>query len=385
MRLVVTGGGTGGHIYPALAVAEWFRDQPGTEAVTYVGRLDGLESRLAPEAGFAFTGVRVYGMPRPNSVGWPVQMVRWLWTMREAYHDAKAILSELKPDVVFGTGGYVSAPVLLAAKSLGMPYAVHEPDAQPGLSNRFLSRDAQLITTSFEKGKHRLETGAHKPTQRIVVTGNPIRGSIGGLTREEAKAQLDFAPPPKYRLTLLVTGGSQGARKVNQAVAGCLPSLILKHHIAVMHVTGAKLYDETCTQIQAASPDLLSHPAYWLRPYTHQMAALLACADFAVCRAGSLSLSEMYVSGLPTILIPYPYAAANHQFKNAEASVAAGASLLLPDAACTPETLLAHIEALVQDAARFTAMRAAAQSLAHPHATEEIGRLLLKLAESHTK
>ncbi|HEY9745497.1 MAG TPA: glycosyltransferase, partial [Oculatellaceae cyanobacterium] len=148
MRLAVTGGGTGGHIYPALAVAECMQQMPDVEAVVYIGKQGGLESELAPQNSIPFEGVSFYGMPRGLSPGLPFRLLKWVWSLRQARESAKEKLRQWKPDVVFGTGGYVSAPVLLAAKSLGIPYVLHEPDAHPGLANRFMAKGAQLITTS---------------------------------------------------------------------------------------------------------------------------------------------------------------------------------------------------------------------------------------------
>lgn len=378
MRLVVTGGGTGGHIYPALAVAETLRQDPDVETVVYLGKADGLESELVPQSGLPFEGISFYGMPRGLSPSLPFRMFRWLFALRKAREVAKTKLREIKPDVVFGTGGYVSAPVLLAAQSLDIPYVLHEPDAQPGLANRFMAKNARVITTSFSEGANTLRQHAD---QQVLVTGNPIRGSIGSLDKRQALEALEL-PWPEDKTVLLVTGGSQGARRINQAVVEALPVLLDELNLAVLHVTGKKLYDETLAALEKAYPILQSHPFYRMMPYSTRMSDLLAASNIAVCRAGSLSLSEMYVCGIPTILIPYPYAAADHQRKNALASVRAGASRMLEDVECSGERIADALRAILQTPGEQDRMRQAALALGHPDATAEIARCLKRLVTS---
>jgi UDP-N-acetylglucosamine--N-acetylmuramyl-(pentapeptide) pyrophosphoryl-undecaprenol N-acetylglucosamine transferase len=378
MRLIVTGGGTGGHIYPALAVAEMMQADPFVEAVQYIGKTGGLESELVPQNGVPFEGIEFYGMPRDKSPLLPFKLLAWGLKLQQAKAHAKTLLQSFRPNVVFGTGGYVSAPVLMAAKSLSIPYVVHEPDAQPGLVNRLMSRDAKIITTSFSEGAERLK---HKPTQEVLVTGNPIRGSIGHLSKAEALQSLGLDWSVE-RPVLLVTGGSQGARKINTAVVEALPVLLNELGFSVAHLTGKKLYDETLAALERQAPGIKNHSAYWVQPYSAQMAALLAIAEVAVCRAGSLSLSEMYVCGVPTILVPYPFAASDHQRKNAQASVRAGASLYIEDSECSGERLIEELRPLTQNAERRRQMQSAALQLGHPQATQEIVSCLKRFGDS---
>lgn len=379
MRLVVTGGGTGGHIYPALAVAEILQADPTVETVTYIGKTGGLESDLVPQHGIAFEGIVFYGMPRGKSPLLPFRLLNWGWRLKQAVDHAEEKLRRLRPDVVFGTGGYVSAPVLMAAKRLKIPYVVHEPDALPGLVNRLMSKDAAIITTSFSEGAQHLQASRHKPGQEIVVTGNPIRGNIGHLSKAQALEALGFHWPAE-RPVLLVTGGSQGARRLNTAVVEALPALINELGLSVVHLTGKKLYEETLSALNAVSPGLREHPAYKIQPYASNMAALLGMADLALCRAGSLSLSEMYVCGVPTVLVPYPHAAADHQRKNAMASVRAGASLMLEDRDCSGEQLLTILAPLLDEVSRRNAMADAARKLGHPDATTRIAACLKRFS-----
>jgi UDP-N-acetylglucosamine--N-acetylmuramyl-(pentapeptide) pyrophosphoryl-undecaprenol N-acetylglucosamine transferase len=368
LRLVVTGGGTGGHIYPALAVAEALKGDPDVEAVTYLGKSGGLESEIVPQSGIAFEGIEFYGMPREKNLLLPFKLAAWGLKLRKAVHIAREKLKALQPDVVFGTGGYVSAPVLMAAKSLKIPYVLHEPDALPGLVNRLMAKDARIITTSFSEGAEQLK---HRPDQQVLVTGNPIRGAIGHLGKQEALQVLGLDWPAD-RPVLLVTGGSQGARRLNGAVVEVLPTLIHELGFSVAHLTGRKLYEETLDMLDLIAPGMKTDPHYWVQPYSANMAALLGLADLALCRAGSLSLSEMYVCGVPTILVPYPYAAADHQRKNAMASVRAGASVMIEDDQCKGGRLLQELRTLIRQPEKRLSMVEASRNLGHPNATAEI-------------
>jgi UDP-N-acetylglucosamine--N-acetylmuramyl-(pentapeptide) pyrophosphoryl-undecaprenol N-acetylglucosamine transferase len=381
LRLVVTGGGTGGHIYPALAVAELLQGNPPVESVTYIGKTGGLESELVPAAGVPFEGISFYGMPRAKTPLLPFQWIAWFLKLQEAKAIARQKLQTIQPHVVFGTGGYVSAPVLMAAHSLGIPYVVHEPDAQPGLVNRLMSCNACIITTSFSEGADKLR---HRADQTVLLTGNPIRGQIGQWGRVEARERMGLTSWSGDRPVLLVTGGSQGSRRINTAIVEALPDLIGKLGFSVVHLTGRTLYDETAAAVEALALSETQAAHYWLQPYSSEMPALLALADLAICRAGSLSLSEMYVCGIPTILVPYPFAASDHQRKNAQASVRAGASRLVEDADCTAERLCAELTPFAENPAQRQQMRQTALRLGHPNATQEIAQALLQFVPPET-
>ncbi|MGE0199589.1 MAG: undecaprenyldiphospho-muramoylpentapeptide beta-N-acetylglucosaminyltransferase [Candidatus Melainabacteria bacterium] len=376
MRIAVTGGGTGGHIYPALAVAEALRAEGHT--LLYVGnRTHGgqasLESRLAPERGFAFECVSFYGMPRALSLS----LLKWLWALRRAREVAREILATFQPDAVLGTGGYVSAPVLLAAQSLKIPTVIHEPDAHPGLANRQAARRATRVTAAFAQSGNLLGLSG---SDRFFVTGNPVAAGLGTIPRAEALQTLGWDWPAEGPV-LLVTGGSQGARRINEAVVEALPTLRqTTPAVRVIHVSGPKLFEETQTRLASVYPDWAGDPGYRLMAYTADMPLLMAVSTVALCRAGSMTLSEMMVCGLPTVLIPYPHAAADHQTLNARASETTGASLVIPDSALTGERLLSVLLPLLADTPRLAAMAQAARAQAHPEATAAIAGHVLAAA-----
>lgn len=357
-RVLVTGGGTGGHLYPALAVVEKLQQDPEIGEILYIGNKGRKEAELVPQYGIRFIGLTFSGMPR----GLNLSFLPWLMDLITTFLQARQHIRAFQPDVAFGTGGYITAPVLLAAKSLWVPYVIHEPDAHPGLVNRLMAHWASAVTCAFAQAREGLKTRA------LHVTGNPLRSQMGETPKADALARLKIA----FQLNkpvLLVTGGSQGARRINQAVIQALPDLIETHHLQIIHGTGEKLYQEVLGQIPTAYQN---HPAYVVKPFITDMGAALALADIALSRSGSMSLSEMYQAHVPTLLIPYPHAAADHQRKNALASQNAGASLMIEDSDCTGEKLIAVLSDLLADASKLDAMRQAASRLATPQATNNV-------------
>ncbi|MEM0951968.1 MAG: undecaprenyldiphospho-muramoylpentapeptide beta-N-acetylglucosaminyltransferase [Cyanobacteria bacterium P01_H01_bin.74] len=375
LKLLLTGGGTGGHIYPALAVGKYFLQCNAQNQLVYVGRPNSLEEKLVSQEHIDFHGIEFSGMPRGLTLNLPIRMLKWLMQLNRAKQQAIKILRHEKPSLVFGTGGYITAPVLMAAKALNIPYCIHEPDAQPGLANRFLGRNAALITTSFAHAASQLK---YRPDQQILVTGNPLRGKVGQMTPTYARQQLSFHCPEDAQI-LLVTGGSQGARRINEAVIHCAKPLLNEiERLFIVHVTGEKRYDESVALLKSHYPELLNHDHYKLLPYTNEMPALLELSSLAVCRAGSLTLSEMFLCAVPTILVPYPHAAADHQHMNSQAAVDAGASIMIPDHQLSPVYLQEQVLSLLNTPTRLTQMAESAKKLAKPNATKAIVEALRK-------
>jgi UDP-N-acetylglucosamine--N-acetylmuramyl-(pentapeptide) pyrophosphoryl-undecaprenol N-acetylglucosamine transferase len=365
-RVVLTGGGTGGHLVPALALAQQFQPHPEVEAVLYIGNAQSLEARKVPEAGVPFESIAFYGMPRRID---PLAWIRWVWALWVAVRRAKGLLEAFRPTVVVGTGGYVSGPVLLAARWLGVPYWVHEPDAYPGLVNRLVAPAAAQVSGAFEAARPRLKT------KRFLVSGNPLRGTPHPIDKAEALAQLGLSWSADQPV-LVILGGSQGARTLNRAVAQALPTLMDELGLAVIHQTGESLYEETLLMLP---PQWQNHPRYCVRPYYEAMQAVWSAATLAVCRSGSLTLSELYAYGVPSVLVPFPFAAANHQVHNAKASVAAGASSLLLDGDCDGPALVQAVRALLSQPQPLVSMATAAQGLARPEATAQLVDAILRL------
>ena len=367
-RIVLTGGGTGGHIYPALAVAEQLKDQADLEAILYIGAKGHLEEKLASERGLDFVGVDVSGLPRrfsPKLMSWPFQFLA-------AVFDARRELLDFKPSAVLGTGGYASAPSLVAAHILHVPYAIHEPDAHPGLVNRLLAHGASLVSCGMEGAHSRLKPNSG----RIIVNGNPVGKSfLAPLKRDAACAVLGLRSDLK---TVLITGGSQGAKALNEAVIAALPRLLeIDPPIQIIHQVGGKNVYECKEKLD---PLTLSNTRYFLRDYFDDLAVAYAASDLAICRAGAMTVSELSVMGTPAIFIPYPFAAADHQTHNARYMEGKGAAVLLPQTQLTPDVLLKESSSILGDDERLRAMRRAMTSEGKAQAASDLCSQLKELS-----
>jgi UDP-N-acetylglucosamine--N-acetylmuramyl-(pentapeptide) pyrophosphoryl-undecaprenol N-acetylglucosamine transferase len=355
-----------------------------------------MEATLATQAAIPFAPVPFEGMPRRGKLlthGLP-----WLWKLLRATLQARGHLRHFGATVVLGTGGYVAAPVLLAAKTLGIPYWVHEADAEPGLVNKLCAPHAHGVSVAFEAAAQRLKL----PAGRWYHTGNPLRGSLGQVQGEEALQALGLPHWSPQAPTLVVLGGSQGAQTLNAAVVEALEALLTAHPtLQVLHQCGAKLWEANQAHYQSRYPQTPPwQPRYEARPYFEAMAPVWGLATVALCRAGSLTLSELYLAGVPAVLVPYPHAAANHQWLNAMAAQAAGAAVVLANGQCSAPALEALLAPLLAGDAvtpphptqgaslaevtegpcyALAPMRQAALALAKPHAAATIAKHLLGL------
>lgn len=359
-RIVLTGGGTGGHIYPALSVAEQLTHDNDVEAILYIGATAHPEEKLARESGLEFVGIRVSGLPRsvsPRLVTWPLEMTG-------AILKARQILQKFKPTVVLGTGGYASAPPLAAANSLGIPTVVHEPDAHPGLVNRLMGQKAALISLGMQGAASRMSN----QSGNIVFNGNPVRMSfLGERHRDASCAVLGLRSDLK---NVLITGGSQGARALNDAVAGCLARLLdIEPHLQVIHQCGDKNLNDLKEQLP---PGLAQSPRYHLRPYFDDLSIAYAVSDLAVTRAGAMTVAELAVSGTPAIFVPYPYAAQDHQTHNARYIESQKAARVLPQEELKADTLYQQISQLICDDPLLSDMRKQMKDLGKPEAARRL-------------
>lgn len=354
----ITGGGTGGHIYPAIAICEALKKDPETKDFYYVGNPDNLEFEVIKKSGYKFLGVNVSGMPRKFGF----KLIIWVIQLQLAIFKALYYVKKYKPDAVIGTGGYVSAPALFAAGLNGTPYMIHDCDAQPGLVSRYLSPNASCISLAFECSKD------YMISRNIHINGNPIREEFKTLTKEEARNRLKLDD----RTTLCVMGGSQGAKSVNDATLGVLEKLSKDYNLQIIFQTGKKNYDKVYFRLKEIYPEFEKDKNIILKPYFDDMVTVLKASDIAISRAGSLSISELCACGIASILIPYPHAAADHQRKNARCMEAQHAALYLEDADTTKDTLLIAIEKLLDNPERLKTIQKNAFALAKPDATKDI-------------
>ena len=365
ITVIITGGGTGGHVYPAIAIADRISKDPNFERVVYIGCSNSLEEKVACEHELNFLPIKFSGMPRKLSF----TFIKWLLELNKAFVDSLSYLLYLKPDIVIGTGGYVSAPVLLASLLLNIPYIIHEADAYPGLVNRILSPWAAGISIAFK------DASLHLKNSEINLFGNPLRNTIGEYTRNEACIFLELDPNKKI---LLVIGGSQGAKKINDALIEALPTLLFDHGLQIIHQCGIRNLEEVTSKIPN---EILNNPSYILKGYFDNLEIPLSCADIAVSRAGSMAISEITACLIPSILIPYPYSAANHQQNNAKSMEKEGVSIYLDNDDCTKDNLINTVCSLLYNPDKLDYMRLACNQVAKRNATMDIIKLIKTIAK----
>ncbi len=370
-RVLLTGGGTGGHVYPALAVAEELRNNLDVKSILYVGALGHIEERLAKERNLFFAGLKVSGLPRKFSP----RLLTWPFEFYLSVAQASVVLKEFKPTVVLGTGGYASAPPLVAALTTGVPFAVHEPDAHPGLVNRMIGRRAQLISLGMAGAKEQITN----TDAEIVVNGNPISAKFAKLPgRIEASRKFDLSPSIP---TLLVTGGSQGAQALNKAVWAALPELLNGDKpIQVLHQVGENNWEAMQNELD---PALKSHKLYKARPYLNEITDAYAACDLTVCRAGAMTIAELFVTGTPAIFVPLPSAAQDHQTFNAKFVETAGGARLLAQKDLTGASLSKLVKELIGDTSTLESMKSTLKSMAKPNAARDLATQVLALSEKY--
>jgi UDP-N-acetylglucosamine--N-acetylmuramyl-(pentapeptide) pyrophosphoryl-undecaprenol N-acetylglucosamine transferase len=362
VKLVLSGGGTGGHVYPALAVAQALRCELGDEQLDllYIGA-GGQELEIVQHAGIAME--KVSAAPIRGRMPWEIaaNSARMAAGVRQARH----LLGRFQPDVVLSTGGYASFPVALAARSRAIPLGVYLPDLKPGWSVRAIARMARRVAVTAVESVHNL------PADKTVVTGYPVRKQFHNANRSEGRSRLGLDQNEKV---LFVTGASSGAHSINQAVASSLHGLL--QLCEVVHLCGKADEPWLKEARDRLPPDLGAR--YHVYDYMHdEVPWAMAAADLAVCRAGASVLGELPATGLPAILVPYPYAGA-HQRLNARHLECAGAAVVLDDDRL--ETLLPLAGELLHDDARRDAMRAALRRVRRPDAAARIARILIDLA-----
>lgn len=367
-RVIISGGGTGGHIYPAITIARAIADMEPTEFL-YVGSKIGLENTLIPNEGIPFVTIDVRGLERKISFRNLVTLGKTAGSLIKAEH----IIHKFKPDVVIGTGGFVCGPVLLAASLSGIPTLVQEQNVIPGVTNTILSRFVKCVALGYEEAAERF-----KRKDILVYTGNPVRKDILTGTKDHGRALLGLDPD---KFTLLVAGGSRGARSINNAMIEVHRYFRDSKDIQILHVTGDHEYDRVVGQLEGIDGKGRYGEGSHIIPYLHHMPEALAAADLAVYRAGAVGLAELTVRGLPAILIPYPYAAEDHQRYNAQALVMCGAAKMILDKMLTGRELLEEIVHLKNDPEALKRMAQASKSKGRPQAAHDIAELALSIAK----
>lgn len=352
MRVVLTGGGTGGHIYPAVAIARQCEAEDPNAAFLYIGGRNGLESKLVPQENLPFESIEITGFRRKLSFDNVKTIIRFF----KGVSRSKKLLTDFKPDVVIGTGGYVCGPVVYAASRLGIPTLIHEQNAIPGLTNQFLSRYASTVAVSFEGSE-----GSFPKAKRVVYTGNPRATTVQSANRSRGFASLGI--PMDSRIVVIV-GGSRGAKAINDAMIGMASHLKKLNDLHFVYVTGERYFEETREAVRKA---LGTMPNYLhIVPYVHNMPEVLAATSLIVNRAGASFLAEITSLGIPSVLIPSPNVTNNHQEANARRLEGAGASSVILEKDLTADALFARIENIMGDSGVWRSMSDASRSLGKP-------------------
>ena len=359
-RILIAGGGTGGHVYPAITIADAIRARQSDAQIVFAGTSDRLEARAVPDAGYALHPITISGFQRnlsARNLQFPVKLLKGIV-------QSWRLVGSINPDVAVGTGGYVAGPVLFAAWLRGRPLLIQEQNAYAGVTNRLLGYLADTIHLAFPEAKDWV------PVHKATVTGNPTRPTLQTADPEAARNAMGL---PLDATVVLVMGGSLGSEALNDALE--------QHHAALLNDPSVHLVWQTGTRYYSALRDRLApHPRVHLMEYIDRMDHAYAAADVALCRAGALTCSELMVTGTPAVLVPSPNVVADHQTKNAKSLQRMGAARLLPEAELT-DRLVREVRAVVADPDARRRMADAARENARPDAADRIAADVLALAQ----
>lgn len=361
MRIAVSGGGTGGHIYPALALINEIKKQNPQAEFLYIGTEKGLESSIVKREGIPFKSIEITGFKRKLSLENVKTVARFL----KGVSDSKRLLKEFKADAVIGTGGYVCGPVVYAAAKLKIPTVIHEQNSVPGVTNKFLSKYVDRVAICFEEARQ------YFPSSKTVMTGNPRASEVLGRNGEQGRISAGLKAGRK---SVLIVGGSRGARPINEAFLQVLSEAGKKDY-QFLYVTGEAHYDKVVEEVRKVG----NPPNVIIKPFIHNMPEVLAGVDLIVARAGATTLAEATALGLPSILIPSPYVTNNHQEKNARALSSKGAAILRLESEMSGRQLLEDIDSILMEPNNLASMREASKKLGMPDAASRLFRCIQEL------
>ena len=362
-KILIATGGTGGHINPALAVAGYIRENYPQADILFVGTAVKMEAQLVPAAGYNFKTIDIQGFSRDLTPSGIKQNISTVIKLVKSSSQAKKIIKEYAPDVVLGFGGYVGGPVLRTACKLGIPTAIHEQNAFPGVTNKALAKLVDKVMLTAPEAEKYMQ-----PKNPCVVTGLPVRGELINADREFSRAELGVDERP----VILSMGGSLGARVINNAVTQLIEERYERKDCYFLHATGKAGVGMFDVIEKEKNINLAENKHIMLREYINDMHRCMAAADLVICRAGASSLSEIQAMGKPSILVPYPYAAENHQYYNAMELVKNNAAILIEEKDFTGERLIKEIDSLLADRSRLEEFGANAKKMAIYDATERI-------------
>ena len=372
MNIIVSGGGTGGHIYPALTLIDAIKRKRGDAEFLYVGTQKGLESDIVPKAGINFTALNLEGgFERHFTLANISRAANAIMSIKRA----SDIVRDFKPDAVVGTGGYVCGPILLAASLMKVPTLIQEQNAVAGVTNKILSKFVDRIAVGTRDALKNF------PPDKTTYTGNPIRAQVLAAKKSDGLKQYGFTDDKPI---VLISGGSRGARSINDAMIGVLTTTAQKNSAQFLHVTGKGEFDSVTRKLREAGLNVDDMPNVRVVPYLYDMPTAMAMADLAIFSAGATGLAELTARGVPAILVPYPFAAENHQEFNARSLVEAGAARMILNRDLMAEILSATLDELLSAPDELKRMAQASLSLGKPNAADEIADIILSLTQSAT-
>lgn len=365
MRIILTGGCTGGHIYPALAIGDKFIEHDQDTEILYVGSADGLESEIVPRHGFELKLVKAKWVDRSNML----KLAETLWVTEVGTAQAYKIMKKFKPDVVISTGSFVSVPVVMAAKRYGAKIFLHEQNAYPGLANKFLARYAEKVFLGFAPAEKYF-----KDKSKVEYVGNPVRKDFYGIDRSEARKVLGL---PEDALVILAFGGSLGARTINEVAHTLVREYIDQENVHILFGTGRNYYDEVKEALIAEG--LYDKSNLHVMPYIQDMANTLAASNVVISRSGALSVAEITMSGRAGIFIPSPNVTGDHQYYNAKAVVDNGGAIIVREDDDTADRVKNAFREFIKDPQILKDMEAASFASAPVSATDKIYESIMEV------
>lgn len=370
MKVLLSGGGTGGHVYPAIAIANRIKEEHPDAEILFVGTSKGIESEIVPKYGYELKTVTVQGFKRKIDL----DNVKRVFKLFKGLEQSRSVVKKFKPDIVIGTGGYVSGPVLFNASMKKIPTVIHEQNSFPGVTNKILAKMVTTVLTSFEDSHQRFPEGTR---EKLVLTGNPVRKEILVARKNMARRNLGISEDKKM---VLCYGGSGGSEEINDAMRLVIENMV-KDDVAFIFATGKYYYEE----FEKSISDIGLKPYQRIVPYLEDMANALAASDLVIGSAGAISLAEITALGKPSIIIPKAYTAENHQEYNAKSIEKQGAGIAILEKNLTPESLNTAVFKLLGDKEALIDMENASRAIGKPEAIDLIYNEVMKIYNANNK
>ena len=375
MKAIIAAAGTGGHINPGIAIANKIKEKETNSEIIFIGTGRGLEKDLVPRAGYDLKTIDAYGIERKITI----QNLKNLYATYKSINKAKKILEDFKPDVLIGTGGYICVPTVLAAKKLGIPVVLHESNAFPGIAIKIFKKKADKILVGFKDAKERLDN-----RENVVVTGNPIKIKKINFSKDEKNKIIKEAGLNNNKPIVLVFGGSQGAKSINQSLIEIIVNKKNKDY-QIMWAAGPEQYKEIKDKLEEINIDINNIENVKIVPYIYNMEEIMNIADLVVCRSGAMTITEISVVGKSAIFIPFPYATENHQEYNARVLEGVGAAKIILNKDLNSEILGNTINEIVNDKSIIETMSKNANKVAMQNVEEKIYNEIKKVINNRNK